>query len=49
MWGSNWPVCFQKAPLTAWREVTESLLADLQPGERDSILGATAARIYRLG
>ncbi len=49
MWGSNWPVCFRKAPLAAWQDVTLSLLADLQPPERDAILGATAVRIYRLG
>ena len=48
MWGSNWPVCFTDVPLAAWREVTEELLAPLQPGERESILGGTAERTYRL-
>lgn len=48
MWGSNWPVCFTDVPLAAWREVTEELLAPLQPRERESILGGTAERTYRL-
>lgn len=49
MWGSNWPVCFRNAPLAAWREVTDALLAPLQSRERESILGGTAERAYRLG
>jgi L-fuconolactonase len=48
MWGSNWPVCFTDVPLAAWREVTKELLAPLQPRERESILGGTAERTYRL-
>lgn len=48
MWGSNWPVCFTDAPLAAWREVTEELLATLRPRERESILAGTAERTYRL-
>ena len=48
MLGSNWPVCLLGADYgTTWRDLT-SLIAHLSDKERAAIMGATAARFYRL-
>lgn len=48
MFGSDWPVCTLAGDYgRVWRE-TLAVLARYGPAERDAILGATAARIYRI-
>lgn len=48
MYGSDWPVCLVAA---SYRRVFDALVEcihDLGGGDRDQILGATAARVYRV-
>ncbi|MEU6431234.1 amidohydrolase family protein [Microbispora sp. NPDC046973] len=50
MFGSDWPVCLLAGSLPTWAETVRELLvhAGLSNAERDAVLGATAARTYRL-
>ena len=48
MYGSDWPVCLVAA---SYRQVFDALVEcihDLGSGDRDQILGANAARVYRV-
>jgi L-fuconolactonase len=48
MFGSDWPVANLRGGYgKVWRE-TGRTLARLSPGERDRIMGGTAAAFYRL-
>lgn len=47
-WGSDWPVSTLAGPPAAWREVTDMLLSGLAAGDRDEVMGGTAARFYGL-
>jgi L-fuconolactonase len=48
MFGSDWPVCLVAADYKRWFRFVESCVEDLDPAERDRILGGTAAEFYRL-
>ncbi len=48
VWGSDWPVCTQSAPLGRWMEATHDLLRGAGPEARARIMGLNALRIYRL-
>jgi L-fuconolactonase len=48
MFGSDWPVCLVATEYTRWDRFIESCVTGLTPAERQSILGGTAARFYRL-
>ena len=48
MWGSDWPVCRQRATYDAWREAAGRLTRHLDEAARDAIFGGTAARFYRI-
>lgn len=48
LWGSDWPVLNVVADYRQWQDATASLLAGLEPTARERILGANAARLYRL-
>jgi L-fuconolactonase len=48
MFGSDWPVCLLAAGYDAVVGTAETLLADLDPGERRGVFGDTARRVYRL-
>lgn len=48
MWGSDWPVLTLARSYADWADVTDALLSGITPGEREAILGGTAARFYRL-
>jgi L-fuconolactonase len=47
MWGSDWPVVDLAGGYDAWRAATLALLDSRN--EAPAILGATAARVYRIG
>lgn len=47
MWGSDWPVVDLAGGYDAWRAATLALLDSRS--EAPAILGATAARVYRIG
>jgi L-fuconolactonase len=49
MWGSDWPVVNLAGGYAAWRAATLELLQGLAAGERDRVLGGTAAAFYGLG
>ena len=49
IWGSDWPVVTLACSYQDWCEMTERLLASLDPKERAAILGGTAERCYGLG
>lgn len=48
MAGSDWPVCELAASYTQVWDTVGTLLERLSPGERDDVLGATAARVYAI-
>ena len=48
MIGSDWPVCEVAGTYADVMEATHAALGDLSAGERDAILGGTAARFYGL-
>lgn len=48
MWGSDWPVCTQRAGYQQWHAAAQSLCAGLTPDERDEVFGGTARRFYGL-
>lgn len=48
MFGSDWPVCLLAGGYDAVWEAASALTDRLAPGERDDVLGGTAARWYRL-
>jgi L-fuconolactonase len=49
MWGSDWPVVELAGGYARWRGTTHDLLAELDTGSRDAILGGTACSFYELG
>ncbi len=46
LWGSDWPVVDLAGGYAKWLAAAESLLADLSLGERASVFGETATRVY---
>lgn len=48
MFGSDWPVCLLATSYRAWLEIVLQWIASLSVGERDAILGGTAAKAYRI-
>ncbi len=48
LWGSNWPVCFARAPLIEWIELSATLAGELSATEQDQILRGAAYAAYRL-
>jgi L-fuconolactonase len=49
MWGSDWPVVELAGGYARWRTATRHLLADLDAGSHNAILGGTACIFYGLG
>lgn len=48
IWGSDWPVLNLASSYAHWFELTQSMLATLQPEEAAAVLGGNAARFYGL-
>lgn len=48
MFGSDWPVALQNTSYEAWLGTVLEAIHDVTPGEREDILGETAARVYGL-
>jgi L-fuconolactonase len=48
LFGSDWPVCTLAAPYEEVVTVAEALIEGLDTGAREAVLGANAARAYRL-
>jgi len=48
MFGSDWPVCLAACPYSRWLATVGDLCAGLSAGERESVLGGTACRVYGL-
>ena len=48
MWGSDWPVCRNRATYDAWWEAARALTGHLDEAARTAIFGGTAARFYRI-
>lgn len=48
VWGSDAPVCTLTAGLTRWVDATHALLSGCSAGEKERLLSANAARIYRI-
>jgi L-fuconolactonase len=48
LWASDWPPLDLAASYGRWREVSPALIDELAASGREAILGANAARIYRL-
>lgn len=46
VWGSDWPVCNLGAGLPGWLAITEAVLAELSPDERDAIGWRNAEAVY---
>lgn len=48
IWGSDWPVLTMAGSYADWLAISHALLAPLGSGVRKAILGANAARIYKI-
>jgi L-fuconolactonase len=48
IWGSDWPVVELASGYSQWWSATTALLASLDAASRERVLGANAARFYRL-
>lgn len=48
MYGSDWPLSQLGAGVVAWRRYVQDALASVSADDRDAVLGANAARLYRL-
>ncbi|MBF4635184.1 amidohydrolase family protein [Agreia pratensis] len=48
MYGSDWPLSQLGAGVLAWRGYVQDALASVSSDDRDAILGANAARLFRL-
>ena len=48
MWGSDWPVLTLAADYARWVEVSDRLLAELNPAQRQAVLHDNATRFYDL-
>ncbi|HWX03016.1 amidohydrolase family protein [Collimonas sp.] len=48
IWGSDWPVLNLAADYGRWLDVSEALLVNLDPGQKQQVMGANAQRFYRL-
>jgi L-fuconolactonase len=48
LWGSDWPVVNLAGGFTPWREAAETLIAELEVGDRARVFGANAANFYHL-
>jgi L-fuconolactonase len=46
LWGSDWPVCELVCSYDGWRATSESLLAQLDPGQRALVFTETARKTY---
>lgn len=49
MFGSDWPVCLAATTYGRWSDLVSRQIYSLPEDEQDSILGATANRVYGLG
>ena len=48
IWGSDWPVVNERSGYAEWHQLTNELLAPLDPSARIAIMGENARRLYRL-
>jgi L-fuconolactonase len=48
MFGSDWPVCLLSGDYAAVVDIVTTFIGTLAEGEREAILGGTAARFYGL-
>lgn len=48
IWGSDWPVVRLAGDYGRWLEATDVLLGDLDPLQRQQVMGLNAQRFYRL-
>lgn len=48
MWGSDWPVCRLEMEYNDWVSAASELISNLNKQDQVKVLGATAARFYRL-
>ena len=48
MFGSDWPVCLVACGYARWHRLVSDWTGDLSVSERESILGGTAAKAYKL-
>jgi len=48
IWGSDWPVLNLAADYGRWLSATEALLAELEPWQKQQVMGGNAQRFYRL-
>lgn len=48
MWGSNWPVCFERATLAQWIDECAAVAGELGSDEQAAVLGGNARRVYRI-
>ena len=48
MFGSDWPMCLVAVTYVRWCELIRDFVSQLGDGERESVLGNTAAEAYRL-
>ena len=48
MWGSDWPVLNLAADYARWVAVSDALVAELAPADRNAIRSTNAARFYAL-
>lgn len=49
IWGSDWPVVNLATDYRSWRAMTDEVLSELLPQDRQSVLGGNAMRVYQLG
>ena len=48
VWGSDWPVCNQRATLSQWVEIARAVVAGASPSQQRQFWSENARRIYRL-
>ncbi|MGV8995768.1 MAG: amidohydrolase family protein [Parvibaculaceae bacterium] len=48
LWGSDWPVLNMVASYASWHAITQSWLSRKPASDIKNIMGATAARVYRI-
>jgi L-fuconolactonase len=48
IWGSDWPVVRLAGDYGRWLAATDTLLSDLEPLQRQQVMGLNAQRFYRL-
>ena len=48
IWGSDWPVLELRSTYSGWRQMSLTLLGNLNNSQRHAVLGGNAARVYGL-